>query len=77
MLYFLPSGKQKRLNMDSRKILSKLAYYYVAFTKKTLRVHEIDLVGRFKEQSVYALWHGEQILPLCLNYTMLFALFTR
>jgi len=53
--------------MDSRKILSKLAYYYVAFTKKTLRVHEIDLVGRFKEQSVYALWHGEQILPLCLN----------
>ena len=53
--------------MDSRKILSKLAYYYVAFTKKTLRVHEIDLVGRFKEHSVYALWHGEQILPLCLN----------
>ena len=53
--------------MDSRKILSKLAYYYVAFTKKTLRLKEIDLVGRFKEQSVYALWHGEQILPLCLN----------
>lgn len=53
--------------MDSRKILSKIAYYYVAFTKKTLRVKEIDLVGRFKEQSVYALWHGEQILPLCLN----------
>lgn len=53
--------------MDSRKILSKLAYYYVLFTKKTLRLKEIDLVGRFKEQSVYALWHGEQILPLCLN----------
>ena len=53
--------------MDSRKILSKIAYYYVAFTKKTLRVRSIDLVGRFKEQSVYALWHGEQILPLCLN----------
>lgn len=55
------------LKMDSRKILSKIAYYYVAFTKKTLRVRSIDLVGRFKEQSVYALWHGEQILPLCLN----------
>ena len=53
--------------MDSRKILSKIAYYYVAFTKKTLRLKSIDLVGRFKEQSVYALWHGEQILPLCLN----------
>lgn len=53
--------------MDSRKILSKIAYYYIAFTKATLRVRTIDLVGRFKEQSVYALWHGEQILPLCLN----------
>ncbi|MBQ2219692.1 MAG: DUF374 domain-containing protein, partial [Elusimicrobia bacterium] len=53
--------------MDSRKILSKIAYYYIAFTKMTLRVRSIDLVGRFKEQSVYALWHGEQILPLCLN----------
>lgn len=53
--------------MDSRKILSKIAYYYIYFTKKTLRLKEIDLVGRFNEQSVYALWHGEQILPLCLN----------
>ena len=25
------------------------------------------MVGRFDKQSVYALWHGEQILPLCLN----------
>ena len=50
-----------------RKILSKIAYYYIAFTKETLRVRTIDLVGRFNEQSVYALWHGEQILPLCLN----------
>ena len=50
-----------------RKILSKIAYYYIAFTKATLKVRTIDLVGRFNEQSVYALWHGEQILPLCLN----------
>ena len=71
MLYCLPSGKQNfsdfNTKMDSRKILSKIAYYYIAFTKMTLRVRSIDLVGRFKEQSVYALWHGEQILPLCLN----------
>ena len=53
--------------MDSRKILSKIAYWYVAFTKKTLRLKVIELVPRFEEQSVYALWHGEQILPLCLN----------
>ena len=53
--------------MDSRKILSKIAYYYVAFTKKTLRLRVVELTGRFDEQSVYALWHGEQILPLCLN----------
>lgn len=53
--------------MDSRKILSKIAYYYIAFTKATLRVRTIDIVGRFNEQSVFALWHGEQILPLCLN----------
>ncbi len=53
--------------MDSRKILSKIAYYYIAFTKKTLRLRVVELVGRFDEQSVYALWHGEQILPLCLN----------
>lgn len=53
--------------MYSRKILSKIAYYYIYFTKKTLRLKEIDLVGRFNEQSVYALWHGEQVLPLCLN----------
>jgi len=54
-------------NLDSRKILSKIAYYYIAFTKATLRLRTIDLVGRFNEPSVYALWHGEQILPLCLN----------
>ncbi len=54
-------------NLDFRKILSKIAYYYIAFTKATLRVRDIDLVGRFDEQSVFALWHGEQILPLCLN----------
>lgn len=53
--------------LDSRKILSKAAYYYIAFTKKTLRLKEIELVPRFEKQSVYALWHGEQILPLCLN----------
>ncbi len=53
--------------MESRKILSKLAYWYVAFTKSTLRLKVIELVPRFAEQSVYALWHGDQILPLCLN----------
>ena len=53
--------------MNSRKILSKLAYWYVAFTKSTLRLKVIELVPRFEEQSVYALWHGDQILPLCLN----------
>ncbi len=53
--------------MASRKILSKLAYWYVAFTKSTLRLKVIELVPRFAEQSVYALWHGDQILPLCLN----------
>ena len=52
---------------NSRKLLSKLAYYYVAFTKKTLRLKVIELVPRFEKQSVYALWHGDQILPLCLN----------
>lgn len=54
-------------DLDFRNILSKIAYYYIAFTKATLRLRTIDLVGRFDEQSVYALWHGEQILPLCLN----------
>ena len=53
--------------MNREKFLSKLAYYFVLFMKKTIRLTELDLVGRFDKQSVYALWHGEQILPLCLN----------
>lgn len=53
--------------MNREKILSKIGYYFVLFTKKTIRLRAFDLVGRFDEQSVYALWHGEQILPLCLN----------
>jgi len=53
--------------MNREKFLSKLAYYFVLFMKKTIRLTEFDLVGRFDKQSVYALWHGEQILPLCLN----------
>ncbi len=53
--------------MNKEKILSKIGYYFVLFMKKTIRLQEFDLVGRFDKQSVYALWHGEQILPLCLN----------
>jgi len=55
------------VKFNSRKLLAKIAYWYFSFTIKTLRLKSIELVPKLAEQSVYALWHGEQILPLCLN----------